>query len=109
MIAAMKVSDPELDTSIGSTTRKIFDVVAEQVAPAYAVAHLEEWVYSIENKSGSDLDDFCSMFGIYRLPAKRAIGVVTLVRSSVATESINIPQDVQISTGTTPQVLFSTV
>ena len=74
MIDGMSIADPEMDTSIGSVVRKIFDVVAEQIAPAYAETYLISYVWSVETKTGADLDDFCAMFGIYRLAAKRATG-----------------------------------
>lgn len=109
MIAGMAVSDPEIDTSIGSTVRKIFDVVAEQIAPAYAESYLISYVFSVDTKSGADLDDFCAMFGIYRFAAKRATGVVAFSRPTPAATNIVIPTNTQIATGTTPPVVFSTV
>lgn len=109
MIAAMKIADPEIDTSIGSTVRKIFDVVGEQIAPAYAESYLISYVFSVDSKSGADLDDFCAMFGIYRLPAKRATGVVTFSRPTDAPQNIAIPAGTQIGTGTIPQIVFATV
>lgn len=109
MRAALKISDPELDTSIGTTTRKILDVVGEQIAPAWAVGHVMDYVYAIDAKSGADLDDFCAMFGIYRFPAKRAIGVITFSRPTPASENISVPANSQVSTGTSPRVVFATV
>lgn len=109
MIAAMAVADPEMDTSIGSTLRKIFDVVAEQISPAYAEQYLISYIFNVESKSGAELDDFCAAFGINRLAARRATGTVTFSRPSVATANINIPARTQIGTGTTPTILFATV
>lgn len=109
MIAGMNVADSEIDTSIGSTVRKIFDVVAEQISPAYAETYLISYVYSVETKVGADLDDFCAMFGIYRLAAKRAIGVVTFSRPTPAPSNILVPNNTQIATGSSPQVVFATV
>lgn len=108
MISALAVSDPQLDTSIGSVVRKILDVTAEQVAPAYAESYLSEYAFSVDTKSGADLDDFCAMFGIYRQVAQRAIGGVTFFRPAVATSNIEIPANTQISAGTIPDIVFAT-
>ena len=109
MIASLAISDSEVDTSIGSTVRKIFDVVGEQVAPAYAERFLLGNGFNVDAKSGGDLDDFCSMFGINRLAARRATGVVTFSRPDVAMQNVVIPANAQIATGTLPQVIFATV
>ena len=108
MVALMKAADPELDTSIGSVARKILDVVAEQIAPAYAVSYLQDWMYSIDAKSGSALDDYCAQFGIKRIPAKRATGLIEFTRGKAATANIPIPVGSIVVTGTTPRVAFST-
>lgn len=108
MVAALAVTDPEIDTSIGSFTRKVFDVVGEQVAPAYAIAAIDTWIYNIDTKTGADLDDFCALFGIYRVAAKRATGTVKFTRPSPAPANIPIPVNTIVSTGTTPQIVFVT-
>lgn len=80
LIAAMAASEPDLDTSIGTPIRKIFDAVAEQIAEAYVDSNLISYQYDIDSKSGGDLDSFCALFGIIRIPAQRAQGVVTFTR-----------------------------
>lgn len=109
MMAAMAVSDPELDTSVGSVVRKILDVVAEQISPAYAEQYLSSYVYDVDTKSGAALDDFVAAFGFSRLPAIRATGVVTFSRPTPATTNISVPANTQIATGSSPQVVFATV
>ena len=108
MIGAMRVADPELDTSIGSVARKILDVTAEQIAPAYAVDYLEDWIYSIEAKEGDSLDDFVAQFGIYRIAAKRATGLIEFSRTTPTKANIAIPVNTFVITGTTPSQAFST-
>ncbi len=108
MLSAMKVADPQLDTSIGSVSRKIFDVVAEQVAPAYAIGYLQDWIYSIDSKAGAALDDYVSQFGIERIPAKRATGLVTFSRDKVATVNIPVPLNTAVITGSSPRLTFAT-
>lgn len=109
MIAGMALADPAMDTSIGSVVRKIFDVVAEQISPAYAEQYLTTYVYSVDTKTGADLDDFCAMFGLYRLAATRATGVITFTTSSPAGANLTVPANTQIATGTSPEIIFATV
>src|SRR4051794_5411380 len=85
MRAALSVSEPDLDTTIGSTTRKILDAVAEVVAESLIDKLLLDYQYDIDAKSGQDLDDFVALFGFNRLPAKRATGTVIFSRREVAT------------------------
>ena len=108
MIKSLEVSDPELDTSIGSTTRKIIDVVAEVVAGASVDSQLLDYQFDINTKTGDDLDDFVLMFGFSRFAAKRATGVVTFSRPSAAPEPILIPQGTQVVTATSPTIVFQT-
>jgi hypothetical protein len=105
---ALSIADPELDSSVGSTIGKVLDVVAEQIAPAYAEADLAAYQFDIDSKAGPDLDDFTAMFGIYRFAAKRATGTVTFVRPKAADQNYAIPQATQVATGSTPQVVFQT-
>lgn len=108
MISAMKISDPEVDTSIGSVVRKIFDVVAEQIAPAYAISFLQNWIYSIDTKEGDELDDYVAQFGIYRIAAKRATGLIEFSRTASAVANVVVPVGTYVVTGTTPRVAFAT-
>jgi uncharacterized phage protein gp47/JayE len=84
MIAALQVSIPNLDTSIGTPLRHVLDSLSEQIAEAYTDGYLINYQYDIDSKVGGDLDDFCSLFGITRIPAQRATGVVTFSRPSDA-------------------------
>lgn len=107
MISAMKVADPELDTSIGTVARKILDVAAEQIAPAYAISFLEEWIYDIDTKEGASLDDYVNQFGIFRIPARRATGRVTFFRPKATTVTIDVPVSTYVSAP--GNVTFTTV
>lgn len=111
MIAALRISDPELDTSVGTTTRKIIDAFAESLAEASIDDHLLTYQYDIDSKIGADLDDFVGLFGMARLPAKRASGVVTFSRSteSALTTSVLISVNTQVISATSPSITFQTV
>lgn len=106
---ALRVSDPDLDTTAGSTTRKILDVVAEVVSEAYADQHLLEYHYDVDSKSGSDLDDLVALFGFSRFAERRATGVVTFERQIPATEDIFISPGTIVANQTTPLITFATV
>lgn len=110
MIASLAASDPDLDTSVGSVTRKIIDVVAEQIAGATLSRDMLSYRFDVDSKRGADLDDFCAMFGITRFPAGRARGTISLFRSSPAPHNIYIPAGTQFSTaGQSDPVVFGSV
>jgi uncharacterized phage protein gp47/JayE len=108
--AALSVSDPELDTSVGTPARKIIDAVSEQVAQAYVDDHLLNYQYDVDAKSGSDLDSMVELFGISRLTPKRAVGVVTFSQPSGTNTVANIPLGTQVTNIVgSGQVVFSTI
>lgn len=109
MIQALNLSDPEIDTSVGSVTRKLFDVFAEQIAGVNVTQDMLSYRFDIDSKHGADLDAFCQMFGISRFPAGRARGTVTLFRPSAAPNSIYVPAGTQVGTASTDPTIFGTV
>lgn len=109
MRQALALTEPDLDTSIGSTVRKIIDAVAE-VADEISIDHyLSSFVYDIDAKQGTDLDDFVRTFGYTRTAPRRATGNILFERNTPATENIIIPAGTQIATSGTPSVIFVTV
>ena len=109
--AHLAVSDVQLDTGVGSVTRKIIDAVAEQIAGAYVDTHLITYSYDVDAKTGADLDSFTQLFGIARLPATRASGVVTFSRpgGTGAAATAFIPIHTEIHDGSAPAVAVQTV
>ena len=98
MRRALAVVDPDLDTSIGTTTRKILDAVGESIAESYLDRHMLAYVYDIDSKVGGDLDSFCqAVGGISRLSGKRATGTVTFSRTGTNDYQSDIPSNSQIS------------
>lgn len=109
MRAALALSEPELDTTVGTPVRKIIDAVGEVIAEAYVDKYLFDYQYDIDAKAGADLDEFVRLFGMSRFPAKRATGIVTFERNTPATTDILIPTGVQVTTtGATPVVAQTT-
>lgn len=109
MRQALSITEPDLDTSVGTTVRKILDAVSEVVAEASIDTYLLDYQYDIEAKVGADLDDFVSLFGFNRLQAKRATGVVVFGRGVGATTAISIPFGSQIATEDPTPIVVSTL
>lgn len=111
IVGTLRLTDPELDTSVGTTTRKIIDAVAESIAESYIDQHLLTYQYDIDSKIEADLDDFVQLFGMARLGAKRATGVVVFTRAAASanTTTVFIPVNTQIRSNTTPPVMVQTV
>jgi uncharacterized phage protein gp47/JayE len=110
IVNSLYLSDPELDTSIGSPLRKIIDAVSEQIAQSSVDEYLLSYTYDVDSKAGGDLDDFVANFGLARLAGQRATGVVTFSRSSAiaATKSAIIPPGTQIVSLSTPPIYVQT-
>lgn len=108
MRAALALSEPDLDTTVGTVTRKILDAVGEVIAEAYGDRYLQSYAYDIDAKAGSDLDDFVALFGFTRLPAKRATGSITFERSSTSETESLIPRGTQVATDGPGAVVVAT-
>jgi uncharacterized phage protein gp47/JayE len=111
MIDALRLTEPTLDTSIGSLARKIIDAVAGVQAEGATDDFLSTYTYDIDSKTGGDLDDFCAVFGLARLQAQRATGVVTFSRpaSIAATRTATIGVGIQVMAMTNPVVYAQTM
>jgi uncharacterized phage protein gp47/JayE len=106
---ALLVSDPELDTSIGTPVRKILDAVAGSLADAYVENHLLSYAYDIDSKTDADLDSFCQLFGIARIAARRAVGTVTFSRTGDLTPTVFIPVGTEIASSSDSSTVVTTV
>jgi uncharacterized phage protein gp47/JayE len=96
MIAALNASDPDLDTSVGSITRKILDAAAGQLASATLDTQMLSYQYDINAMTGAALDTFVQTIGgLSRYPAMRANGTVTFTRGT-ATDVVTIPVASQV-------------
>ena len=109
MRRALSLSEPDLDTTVGTTVRKLIDAVAEVAAAASVDNYLLDYVYDVDSKTGTDLDDFVRLFGFTRLPARRATGAVRFERQAAATTDILIGKGTQVGTQESPSVLAFTV
>ena len=109
IVAALAVTIPDLDTSIGTPTRKIIDATAEPIAEAYVDQFFLGYQYDVDSRSGTDLDDFVNTFGMTRFAPRRATGVVTFATAQAAKAPVSIPAGTAVSTSSSPQVVFTTL
>lgn len=112
LIGQLAITEPDLDTSVGTTVRNMVDAFAEQIAEAYNDNNISQFQYSLTTLSGSALDAFTALFGFTRFAAKPATGIVSFIQSpnlsrAGATPSIYIPAGTTVSTPT--GVVFTTV
>lgn len=110
IINALALTDPELDTTIGTPLRKIIDAVAQQQSQGSIDSYLINYQYDVDSKSGGDLDDFVATYGIARLQATRATGVITLSRSTdiAATRSTLVAPGTQAAVLSSPPIYVQT-
>ena len=108
MRASLTLTEPNLDTTVGTSVRKILDVVGEVAAAGYADRYLLDYQYDVDTKSGADLDDFATRFGFTRLAARRGTGTVTFERSAATTSTI-IPIGTQLATDDSIPVTVATI
>lgn len=109
MRRSLIISEPDLDTSVGTVARKIIDAVAELRAEAEVDKYLSDYAYDIDSKKGKDLDDFVALFGFSRLPARRATGTIAFERITAPTQAIVIGVGSQIATTDSPSIVVQTL
>jgi hypothetical protein len=109
VVSALGVTIPDLDTSIGTPTRKIIDAISEVISEAYVDQFFLGYNYDITSLAGSALDDFVNLFGMTRLQARRATGVVTFAAPAAATQATSVPAGSAVSTYDSPPITFVTL
>lgn len=96
IIAVLAASEPDLDTSVGSVTRKIIDAVAGSISTASLDQQMLSYQYDINSMTGAALDAFVQLFGMSRYPATRAVGTVSFTRGT-AVDTVTVPPGLQIA------------
>lgn len=111
IVNALALTEPTLDTTIGSVTRKIIDAVSGVIVENTNDDHLMNYQYDIDSKTGGALTDFVRLFGLDRQQAQRATGVVTFSRpATVANTTLAaIPIGTQVSSNTNPIQTVQTI
>ena len=95
--AALSVYDPTWDVTAGSATYKILEAVAQEIANANNNSVLQTYSYNVNTKSGTELDAFCNLFGVYRQLGKRATGTVTFYTTGTKSSITTIPMGTQVA------------
>lgn len=106
---ALKISDPDLDTSVGTPLRKMIDAFAASLADAYIEHHMLSYAYDINSKNDADLDAFVQLFGLARITPRRAIGTVTFSRTGDLTPTVFIPVGTEVASSTDLSLVVQTV
>jgi uncharacterized phage protein gp47/JayE len=108
IIQMLQVTIPDLDTSVGSVTRKMIDAVSSQIADASVDTQLLTYQFDVYSYTGASLDAFVQLFGMSRIPAARAVGTVTFTRQS-ATDTVSVPVSTQVATSSGTIVTVQTL
>lgn len=87
----LKVLLPDLSADPLTPERKIIDTVSEILAEGSVEPYILNYQYDIDTKVGTDLDKFVALFGFARQGGRRATGLVTFSRASVANADIVVP------------------
>jgi uncharacterized phage protein gp47/JayE len=96
IISVLAASEPDLDTSVGSVTRKIIDAVAGSISSASLDQQMLSYAYDINSMMGAALDSFVQLFGMSRYPAARAVGTVSFTRGT-AVDTVTVSSGIQIA------------
>lgn len=110
MINALAISDPQMNTALGTPVRKIITAVAQEMASFSIDVNVTTSLYSIDSVSGTELDYLVGQFGFARQEARAARGTIT-VRRDNGDSVFQIPYGSQFyrqATSTTPSVVFQT-
>jgi hypothetical protein len=96
IVTALAVTEPTLDTSIGSVTRKLIDAVASSISSITVDNQILSYQYDVTSMTGANLDAFVQLFGLSRFPATMATGTVTFGVSAAQTSPVSIPINAQV-------------
>lgn len=111
ILAALTVAEPDLDTSVGTTARKIIDSVSNQISGAYADNDISAASNDVTNLTGTALDNYVAGFGMARFSAKNASGLVIFSRPPSLTATplpdVTVPGGTIVSTTDTNPITFS--
>ena len=111
IVAALNVTEPDLDLSVGTTARKMIDAFSGQLAAGYQDNNISTSSTDITNLTGAALDNYVAGFGMTRFTAKNSTGLVLFSRpsvvSTVAPPDITIPGGTIVATTDANPVTFS--
>ena len=110
IINTLAVSDPQMNTALGTPIRKVITAVAQEMASFNVDVNTTTSLYSLDSVSGTELDYLVGQFGFARQEARAARGSITIRRDN-GDSLLQIPYGSQFykqATATTPSVVFQT-
>ena len=110
IINSLAVTDPRMNTGIGTPIRKIISAVSAELADYDSQRVSTTSLYSLNAVSGVELDYLVGMFGFARQTATAARGEITLKRDN-PDSFMQIPAGTSFykpATSTTSEVVFQT-
>ena len=110
MIDRLAITDPQLNTALGTPVRNIIEAVAEQLAGYDTDVTATSTLYSLSSVSGTELDYLVGQFGFTRQSARAARGTIRVSRDNTDA-ALEIPYGSQFykpATSTTTAVYFQT-
>jgi uncharacterized phage protein gp47/JayE len=101
IIDKLRITDPALSLEVGTIERKIVDAVSEAISESYLDRAIIDTSWSVDTKTGIELEQFVGIFGFGRLQGRRATGKVKFSLDRPATTVVMIPFGVETQTPTT--------
>lgn len=98
MIERLKISQPNLDTKIGTVSRDLFiDIQADEIQKLYNLMSIISSKQSFATASGRDLELIARNFGISRNTGSLSSGLVVFTTTNLNSD-ISIPEGTEVST-----------
>lgn len=82
MVAQLAITDPQMDTGLGTPIRKLISAVATEIANYAVDATTTQTLYALNAVSGQELDYLVGQFGFTRQEARAARGTVKISRDN---------------------------
>lgn len=91
ILKKLSITDPSLSGEIGTPERKIIDSVAEAISEVYVDNYIVSNIWDINQKEGTDLDQFVAIFGFGRYMGRYSTGVVRFLLDEPAIQRFEVP------------------
>lgn len=110
IINQLRITDPQLDTGLGTPIRKIISAVAGEISNYSNDVAVTNTLYSLNAVSGQELDYLVGQFGFTRQEARAARGTIRISRDN-ADSVMQIgygSQFYKAASSTSPTIVFQT-
>jgi len=96
IVTALQLYAPDWDISPGTPEFTMIEAFANELSGQANNSVLQTYSLDPNSMSGSLLDNFCAIFGIYRLQGTRSVGSVAFATGAISTSNIYIPLGTQV-------------